>query len=302
MNPPSGWHHEVFGEGEKHSYRILRELFRRRSPYQDIAIYELAELGATLVLDSKIQAAEADEHIYHEALVHPGLLAHGDPRSVFIAGGGEGAALREVLRHRSVERVTMVEIDQTVVEACRTHLSQLHHGSFDDPRLRLQFADARAYLQAHEDRYDTIVVDISDPEDMAPSRMLFTREFYSLCKRRLNPNGVLIVQGDIVGTGDSHLFLPIVSTLRAVFQRASPYWAHIPSFHYPWGFVVCFLHGDRGLPYVGDGVISQRVVGELRYYGGATHAMGTLFSSPVRDRLATSAIRQLTDTGPLFEH
>lgn len=302
MNLQLGWHHEVFGEGEKHSYKILRELFRRHSSFHDISIYDLAELGTTLVLDSKIQAAEADEHIYHEALVHPGLLAHGNPRTVFIAGGGEGATLREVLRHRSVERVTMVEIDEMVVEACRTHLLKLHQGSFDDSRLRLQFADARAYLEAHEDRYDTIVVDVSDPDDLAPSRMLFTREFYSLCKGRLNPNGVLIVQGDIAGAGDSHLFLPIVSTLRAVFKGVFPYWAHIPSFHYPWGFVVCSFLGGGGLPYVGDGVISERVVGELRYYDGATHTMGTIFSRTLRDRLEKSVTRQLTDAGSLFEH
>jgi spermidine synthase len=296
MNAKSSWHHEIFHEGVKHSYKILREVFRTRSSLQDICIYELVELGTTLILDSKIQSAEVDEHIYHESLVHPGLLAHDNPRSIFIAGGGEGATLREVLRHRSVERVTMVEIDEVVVEACRMHLSKMHEGSFDDPRLRLRFADARASLQSHDDRYDAIVVDVSDPDDHSPSRMLFTREFYWLCKSRLNPNGVLIVQGDIVGTATTHLFLPIVSTLRAVFQGVFPYWAHVPSFHYPWGFVACFPFDRAGLPYVGDRVVHERLVGELRYYDGLTHTMSTIFNRALRDGLEASSARQLTDS------
>lgn len=301
MSLERGWHEEVFGEGEKHSYKILRELVRRRSEYQDISIYELAEVGKALVLDNKIQSAEVDEHIYHEALVHPGLLAHGNPKSIFIAGGGEGATLREVLRHRSVERVTMIEIDEIVVDVCRAHLPNLHQRSFDDPRLRLQFADARAYLEAHADRYDAIVIDVSDPDDLSPSRMLFTREFYSLCKGRLNPNGVVIVQGDIAGAGRSHLFLPIVSTLRTVFEGVFPYWAHIPSFHYPWGFVVCSSRGQDKLPYIGDEVIRERLVGTLRYYDFEAHIMGAILFRSLRDQLETAVTRQLTDARPLFE-
>ena len=297
----SSWHHEIFGNGERHSYKIKRELFNYKSAYQQVAIYELSELGTTLVLDSKIQAAEADEYIYHEALVHTGLLAHEHPKSVFIAGGGEGATLREVLRHRSVEHVTMVEIDEAVVKACRIHLRSFHMGSFTDPRLRLHFADARVYLQSCVDTYDAIIVDVSDPEELAPSRMLFTREFYRLCSSRLNKKGVIIVQGDIVGTNRTQLFIPITSTLRGVFANVFPYWAHVPSFHYPWGFVVASTQSDPSqFDYAGDAAVRHRIAGELRYYDSITHKMSSLFTKSVRDGLNSSVSRQLTDAGPLF--
>lgn len=294
------WHHERFGDGEQHSYRILRELFRLRTPLQELAILELAEVGLSLVLDSKMQSSQGDEHVYHEALVHPGLLAHASPKSVLIAGGGEGATLREVLRHQSVERATMVEIDEAVVAACRSHLSAFHRGSFDDPRASVVFADARQYLETHEDKFDAIVVDISDPEEDSPSRMLFTREFYARCASRLTPGGVLIVQADIVGTADWHLFGPIVATLGSVFPCVIPYWAYVQSFHYPWGFAIASAADLSGLPYVGDEELARRLTGNLRYYDMTTHALGQLFTRQVLDHLKHRGHRVLSDTAALF--
>ncbi|MDP6783722.1 MAG: spermidine synthase, partial [Dehalococcoidia bacterium] len=126
--------------------RVEAALYRGRSAYQSIEVLELAEFGRSLILDGKTQSTEEDEFVYHEALVHPALVAHHSPRRVFIAGGGEGATLREVLRHRTVRQAVMVDIDREVVEICRRLLPKHHQGSFEDPRTQLLFEDAYNYL------------------------------------------------------------------------------------------------------------------------------------------------------------
>ena len=300
MSAESIRYREVFSDDEWHSYRVVDELFRNRSQYQEIAIYDLAVLGRTLVLDSKIQAAEVDEYIYHEMLVHPGLLLHEGPKRVFIAGGGDGATVREVLRHKCVFDVTMIEIDKMVVEASSTHLSSFHRGAFEDPRLTLRYDDARAYLETSADEYDAIILDISDPDELAPSRKLFTKEFYALCRSRLRSGGVLVVQGDFVGIDEKHLFVRIASTLVSVFEQVFPYWAHIPSFHYPWGFFVCTLSTSDKFVYVGDEEIKRRIDGDLHYYYSETHDMSNLFSRSIRQKLSASTDTLITDDEPLF--
>src|SRR5438067_13153286 len=118
--------------GERLAYEAERILLASRTKFQKLEIADTVSYGRALFLDNKIQSAELDEFIYHEALVHPALALAGSPRTVLIAGGGEGATLREVLRHRSVERALMVDIDAAAVEACRIHLSARHAGAFDD--------------------------------------------------------------------------------------------------------------------------------------------------------------------------
>ena len=114
--------------------------------FQSIEIVTTDSFGKCLVLDGKIQSSEADEFIYHEALVHPAMIGYPHPQTVFIAGGGEGATLREVLAHSTVKRVVMVDVDKEAVDICRSSLSSWHQGSFEDSRLELLHIDAREYL------------------------------------------------------------------------------------------------------------------------------------------------------------
>ena len=118
--------------------------FDAKSPFQRVQIIETESFGKTLVLDGKTQSALADQFVYHECLVHPALLAHGDPKSVYIGGGGELATARECLKHRSVEKVVMVDLDKVVVDICREKLPEWNGGSTDDPRC----ARARASLSS----------------------------------------------------------------------------------------------------------------------------------------------------------
>jgi len=219
-----------------------REIATFRSPYQELKLVQSETYGRVLLLDNKIQSTEVDEFIYHEALVHPAMLTHPEPRSVFIAGGGEGATLREVLRHRSVQRAVMVDLDEEVVRICREYLPSWHQGSFDDPRTRLIHDDARAVLERGNDRYDVIILDLSEPVDDGPSYMLFTQEFYRLCRDRLNPGGLVVTQAGCPSFVYARPFYSVTVTLEKVFAKVAPYLAFIPSFASNWGFTVASDH------------------------------------------------------------
>ena len=215
-----------------------REIAAFKTRYQDVRLVESRTFGLVLLLDGKVQSTQVDEFIYHEALVHPAMLCHAKPRSVYIAGGGEGATLREVLRYSTVQEVVMVDLDEEVVDICREHLPSWHQGAFDDPRTRLLFEDARAVLEKEDRTYDIIICDLSEPVDDGPSYMLFTQEFYTLCRQRLNPGGAIVTQSGCPSFVYSISFHSVTATLESVFENVSPYLAFIPSFASNWGFTL----------------------------------------------------------------
>ena len=164
--------------GETASYEVTQVLARAQTAFQDVEIVETRSFGRALFLDGAPQSAVADEYVYHEALVHPVLISHPSPRRVLIAGGGEGATLREVLRHPGVERAVMVDIDGELVDLCREHLSEMHQGAFDDPRADVVIGDALAYLREHAEPFDAIVIDLTDPSEAGPIGELYSEGFY----------------------------------------------------------------------------------------------------------------------------
>ena len=147
--PPEGnWHYELITEGLMQLERVREVLFEGDSPYQHVLIQDAECFGRSLVLDDKTQSTELDEFVYHEALVQPAMMAHPNPRTVFIAGGGEGATAREALRHRSVERVVMVDLDELVVNMCKKYLPNHHQGRIRRPA---HDAAARGRAAIHRD-------------------------------------------------------------------------------------------------------------------------------------------------------
>jgi len=207
--------------GYETRYSIERELVSRRTRFQQLEICDTRTFGRALFLDDKIQSAESDEHIYHETLVHPALIAHPAPRSVYIAGGGEGATLREALRHPSVERAVMVDIDGEAIDFVKEHMVAWHQGAFDDPRTELVIGDARERLARREETFDAIVVDVTDPVAGGPSYLLFTEEFYRLAAARLKPGGLLSVQAESMAMPLIAGHAAVVRTLGRVFPVVS---------------------------------------------------------------------------------
>jgi len=268
-----------------------------------VELLRLGDLGRCLILDGKIQSAEQDEFIYHEALVHPPLISHPQPRTVFIAGGGEGATLREVLAHRTVERVVMVDIDQQVVELCKSILPFHHRGAFDDPRLELHFADARHFLATTPGAFDVVILDLPDPLAGGPAYLLYTQNFYRLVLSKLNPGGVVVTQAESCNIGLlEEAFGSICHTMTSVFgERLRPYRVVVPAFGGLWGFAMASL-GEDPLRLSPDEInrrLAERVSTELRFYDGETHA--GLFHLPrYLRRFLDQERRLITEDSPLF--
>lgn len=211
-------------------------VFAESSPYQRIVVTRGSD-GHRLFLNGNLQFAERDEYRYHEALVHPAMAAHGAPKKVAVLGGGDGMAVREVLRHPSVDSVTLVELDPNMTRLFSTHaaLAALNGRALASPKLKVVNTDAFQWLQAEGDTFDVIVVDFPDPTNFAIGK-LYTNSFYALLDRRLAASGYAVVQttSPLVARKS---FWTVVRTIESVGLTATPYHAHVPSFG-EWGFVI----------------------------------------------------------------
>ena len=294
------WFHDYVNPDITISHRIKEVIYSGQTKFQSIAIIDNDSFGKCLVLDGKIQSSEVDEFIYHETLVHPAMVTHPNPEKVFIAGGGEGATLREVLAHNTVKKAVMVDIDEEVVNICRHFLPSWHQNSFDDPRAELHFADARAYLEKNDAKFDVIIIDLPDPLEKGPARLLYTREFYELAKQRLQPDGIISVQAESANWTQIANFVDIVNTLANVFPIVRPYQAHVPSFNSLWGFATASqkLDPQKLTPEEIDLKISTRISRQLKSYDGLTHQ--AMFTIPKHLRLKLSEIEKvITDKEPI---
>jgi len=236
--PPEDWFIDGNDRFDLTGFHRDRVLLTGRTGFQAFEIFENRLWGRMLILNGHLQSAELDEFIYHEALVQPAMLAHPDPRRVLVMGGGEGATLREVLRHPGVTQAVMVDIDAELVGLCKEWLPSFHAGAFDDPRVELVFADGRGWLTAQpEGTLDVIILDLPDPLEAGPALTLYTQEMYELARVKLAPDGVLAVQS---GSADlqGHLMADLNATLRAVFPRVVAFTAFVPSFMDLYGFHV----------------------------------------------------------------
>ncbi|MCE4611252.1 MAG: fused MFS/spermidine synthase [Desulfurococcales archaeon] len=221
---------------------VKRVIYQARSKFQDIAVVEVDGEGKVLVIDGKTQSSMLDEHVYHEALVHPAMLLHGEPRRVLILGGGEGATLREALRYKTVNEAVMVDIDEVMVEVAKKYLKEWHQGAFDDPRAKLVISDAWDYVEkalSEGERFDVVIADLVDPEPGGPATKLYTREFYEKVKNILTSGGVFVTQATSISyTIEVHA--SIRKTLESVFGEGmvASYGVYVPSFDSYWGFAI----------------------------------------------------------------
>ena len=301
--PPEGdWHYELITPGLLQTEQRLRVFYRGQTEYQHVEVMDGATFGRTLVLDGKTQSTEVDEFAYHEALVHPSMIAHPNPKSVFVAGGGEGATIREVMSHRSVEQVVMVDIDKQVVDLCREYLPNHHQGSFDDPRLELHHMDALEFLEDTSKRFDVVIIDVPDPLEAGPAYLLFTQEFYSLLKERLRPGGLMVAQSGPTGPAFyEQCFSAVANTVGSVFSGVYLSEAFVPSFGTTWGFVIGSTGPDPTSLSVEetDSRISDRIEGELRFLDGIT--LRGMTSVPKYLRKAVDAEEKIiTRDNPIF--
>ena len=296
------WHYELITPDLYQAERIGHVFFSGRTPYQEVVVQDGAAFGRSLVLDGKTQSTEVDEFVYHEGLVHPAMISHPAPTSVFVAGGGEGATIREVLKHNAVESVVMVDIDSKVVDLCREYLPNHHRGSFDDPRVRLVCADALAYLESTSERFDIVIIDVPDPLEAGPAYLLFTQEFYSLIRDRLRSGGAMVSQSGPTGPSFyEQCFSAVANTVASVFPAVTMSETFVPSFGSTWGFVIGSLGEDPGAlsPEEVDARIAARITGQLRYFDGTTLRGMVSVPKYLRDSVASES-RIITRDTPLF--
>ncbi|MBK0096996.1 polyamine aminopropyltransferase [Erwinia sp. S63] len=187
--------YETLHAGFGQYFTVDKLLYRDKTAHQDLVIFENAAFGRVMALDGVVQTTERDEFIYHEMMTHVPLLAHGKAKRVLIIGGGDGAMLREVSRHHTIEQITMVEIDAGVVSFCKEYLPNHSAGAYDDPRLNLVIDDGVNFVTQTQDKFDVIISDCTDP--IGPGESLFTSEFYAGCKQALNPGGIFVAQNGV---------------------------------------------------------------------------------------------------------
>ncbi|HEY0523407.1 MAG TPA: hypothetical protein VGD08_08455 [Stellaceae bacterium] len=268
------WFEEAGSWGERHQFLVTKTLFRGRTRFQDVAIIETAEYDKMLVIDGAPQSAEYDEYVYHESLVHPAMAMHPNPRRVLVIGGGEGATIREALRHTTVERVVMIDIDEELVGLCRRLMPEWHRGAFDDPRLDLRHCDGLAYMRDSTDQYDVVIVDVCDEGDDNAAAPIYSAKFYASVKARLAPGGIAVIQAMELTVGETDGHAAIRRKLNPLFRRVQSYAAFVPSFWCDWSFIMAGddLPAALPAPEALDRVLAERGIADaLRFYDGETH-------------------------------
>ena len=246
-------------------------LFHQKSEIQDISIYETKEFGRCLRIDNFYQTSEKDEFFYHESLVHPAMITHPHPKKVLVIGGGDGGTLKDVLKHNTVERAVMVEIDGTVAEISKQYLGKIHQGSFDDPRSELIIADGLKYVAETEERFDVIILDLTDP--IGPAKALYTKEFYAKLQNIMTDDqGVLALHSEYAYVYPD-VFGRIHTTLSEVFHQVEAGFSFVPLY----GAVMSFAYCSKTLnPWDLSrkdvaARLKERGVKNLQYYNDEQH-------------------------------
>src|SRR5262249_3325531 len=257
-------------------------IFARNTKYQRIVLTKWRD-DLRLFLNSHLQFSSKDEHRYHEALVHPGLAAIPGARNLLVLGGGDGLAVREMLRYKSVESITLVDLDPEMTQLFSTHpvLKSLNQGSLTAPRVHVVNDDAFIWLQKDARQFDFIVVDFPDPTNFSLGK-LYTTAFYRLLARHLSENGYAVAQST------SPLFARqsfwcIAETMKQAGLEVHPYHAYVPSFG-EWGFTLAGKRGYQAPPELAAG---------LRFLTAAM--VPQLFQFPVDMAEVPAEINRLND-------
>jgi len=255
-------------------HSLKKRILSVRTRFQHVEIFDTHEFGRVVVLDEKIQSAEMDEYIYHEALVHPAMVTHPKPEKILIFGAGEGATLREVLKHPTVLKATMIDIDEEFVDLCKKHLKKWHRGSFNDSRVEVIYTEAVEYLKKKRYRFDIIIADISDPVEDGPAVSIYTREFYSLIKGALLPDGIFVTHATSVPyIPQKNISGRIFKTLAGIFKKADFYYEYIPSFGTLWAYTTGSM--KYSLKKTAFSLIQRRLkerrLEDLLFYDAETH-------------------------------
>jgi spermidine synthase len=259
-----------------YGYTSTEKLEEIQSTFQRVEVYDTRQFGRLFRLDGRLMTSEGDEFFYHECMTHPAALAHPNPESILVIGGGDGGSTEELFKHPGVKRIVMAELDPAVIDISKKWLGSIHKGAFDDPRLEVRIGDGFEYVKSATERFDLIVLDLTDPD--TPAFHLYSEEFFRLCQRILKPGGMLTL----------HLGSPVyqaetvrknAANLRKVFRHVSPMSLFIPLYGSLWCLAVASdsidprsLSSDTLAQRMND----RRIDGLRYYYPGLHQALFTL--------------------------
>jgi spermidine synthase len=272
---------EENGKDERFLIKIKKELFKKQSKFQLIRLVDTYKYKKVLLLDDKIQSAQTDEFVYHEALVHPGLLMHRNPKKILILGAGEGATGREIIRHNSVDNIVAIDIDKEVIRVAKKYLHEWHNNVFRSSKYQLIFMDAKKFVKTTNEKFDVIISDLTDP-DTKLAFTLYSKRFYEDVKKILKENGIFITQAHCPLSKE---FCKIYKNLSEIFKNVCPYVTYVESFNGLWGFMIA---SDKKLnkKINVSKLLKKRGVNNLKYYDQESHNF--MFSLPkyIRDAIS----------------
>ncbi|MBQ7155069.1 MAG: polyamine aminopropyltransferase [Synergistaceae bacterium] len=254
------WITEYSTDNLKLSMRAKGILHTEKTPYQELLIADTHEYGRVLMLDGAYQLTEKDEFTYSEMMAHVPLCAHKNPEKVLIIGGGDGAIMREVLKHECVKKCTLIDIDERVIECSKKYLP-FAGCAFGDERADVKCMDAMKFIRETGERYDVVIIDSTDPVDFAAG--LFQSGFYGDVKRVMTPDGMMSELTESPFT-DADLMVQAVREMHRVFPVVRTYWGAVPT--YPggmWTYGVATMGDDPSEP--------RRDVKPARYYTNDVH-------------------------------
>jgi spermidine synthase len=262
--------------------QISEVLAEVQSPYQLIQIADTPEFGKIMRIDGAMMTSEKEEFYYHESLVHPAAITHGNPQTALIIGGGDGGSTEELLKYASIQKITLCEIDEQVIALSRQHLSAIHKHAFDSPKLNIIHTDGFAFIQNSHEQYDLILLDLTDPiapngSNLAESCM--SEEFFHACYARLNLGGSVVLH---LGSEFYHQarYQTTLARLKKIFDAVNPYAVFIPLYGALWGMAMATKSDEAGNTinpaHLTTNLISERLqahkIFNLQYYGTKTHA------------------------------
>lgn len=287
-NAPYGALFEALSEGAGFYIRGGRLIESGQSEFQAYEVWDTPEFGKLFRLDGYFMTSERDECFYHENLIHVPCIAHPEPRSALIIGGGDGGSAEELLKYPAMSRVVLVELDRKVIDLARQYFAAVHRGALDDPRLDLRIEDGLRYVRdsasAGGARFDLIVLDLTDP--IGPAEALYTESFFADCKALLTAHGAMTLH---IGAPFHQLARldQLVSRLRAVFPKVSPYFMYIPLYGSQWGMAVAAdrLDPTQLTPAEVDQRLAARGIGDLQHYNGKVHQAQFALPNYLRERL-----------------
>ena len=270
------WVMEQLTENAAFGFRA-HNVQRQHTPFQTLEMLDTPSFGRVMRLDDHFMTSEGEEFFYHECMAHPAAMAHPDPQQVLVIGGGDGGLAEELLKHNTVQRLVLAELDEAVIEVSKAQLQRVHNGVWDDPRLQLQIGDGMAYVDSTTDRFDLILLDLTDPH--TPAGSLYSAEALQRMRRVLNPGGALVLH---LGSPVFHAeqVRALSQTLKATFAQVACYGTYVPLYGAYWGMAVCSdsLQPTTVSAAQIDERLAARGVTDLQYYNADIH--GALFALP----------------------